>query len=44
MLRGNELKRIGYTDSRAITLVIQLVSKHFDRDNKMKILETLEKI
>lgn len=43
-LRGNELKRIGYKDSRAITLAIQLVSKHFGRDNKMEVLETLEKI
>ena len=43
-LRGNELKRIGYTDSRAITMAIQLVSKHFSRNNKMEILDTLEKI
>lgn len=43
-LRGNELKRIGYTDSRAITMAIQLVSKHFSRENKMEILEILEKV
>ena len=43
-LRGNELKRMGYTDSRAITLAIQLVSTHFSRDSKIEVLETLEKI
>ena len=43
-LRGNELKRLGYTDSRAISMAIQLVSKHFSRDNKIEVLETLEKI
>lgn len=43
-LRGNEIKRLGYTDSRAVTLAIQLVSSHFSRDNKIEVLETLEKI
>jgi len=43
-LRGSELKRLGYTDSRAITLAIQLVSKYFSRDNKIEVLEALEKI
>lgn len=43
-LRGSELKRLGYTDSRAISLANQLVSKHFDRESKMEALEKLEKI
>jgi tRNA-splicing ligase RtcB len=43
-LRGKELKRLGYTNDRAIALAINLVSKHFKRSDKVEILETLEKV
>ena len=43
-LRGKELKRIGYTDHRAIALALNLVSRNCKRSNKVEILELLEKI
>ncbi|MCA1759098.1 MAG: RtcB family protein, partial [Bacteroidales bacterium] len=43
-LRGKELKRIGYTSDQAISLAINIVSRHFKRSDKVELLETLEKI
>lgn len=43
-LRGKELKRLGYTSDRAISLAINLVSRHFKRSDKVELLETLERI
>ncbi|MDD3744513.1 MAG: RtcB family protein [Lentimicrobiaceae bacterium] len=43
-IRAGELKRIGYTNSKAITLAIQLVSNHFSRSEKVEALECLEEI
>jgi tRNA-splicing ligase RtcB (3'-phosphate/5'-hydroxy nucleic acid ligase) len=43
-LRGKELKRLGYNNDRAISLAINLVSRHFKRSDKVELLETLEKI
>jgi len=43
-LRGKELKRIGYTNHRAIALAINLVAKHCKRSEKVEVLELLEKI
>ncbi len=43
-LRGKELKRLGYTSDRAISLAINLVGRHFKRPEKPEVLETLEKI
>ena len=43
-LRGKELKRLGYTCDRAISLAINIVSRHFKRSDKVGLLETLEKI
>lgn len=43
-LRGKELKRIGYTNHRAISLAINLVGKHCKRANKVEVMELLEKI
>lgn len=43
-LRGKELKRLGYTSDRAISLAINIVSRHFKRSDKVELLENLEKI
>lgn len=43
-LRGKEIKRLGYTSDRAISLAINIVSRHFKRSDKVELLETLEKI
>jgi tRNA-splicing ligase RtcB (3'-phosphate/5'-hydroxy nucleic acid ligase) len=43
-LRGKELKRLGYNNDRAISLAINLVSRHFKRSDKVELLETLGKI
>jgi tRNA-splicing ligase RtcB len=43
-LRGRELKKIGYTNHRAISLAINLVAKHCKRSDKVEIMEILEKI
>lgn len=43
-LRGQELKRLGFTNDQAISLAINLVSRHFRRSDKPEILETLENI
>ena len=43
-LRGKELKRMGYTNHRAISLAINLVGKHCKRSDKAEILQLLEKI
>jgi len=43
-LRGKELKRIGYTNHRAISLAINLVGKHCKRAKKLEVMELLEKI
>ena len=43
-LRGKELKRIGYKNQRAISLAMNLVSKHCKRSDKVEVLELLEKI
>jgi len=43
-LRGKELKRLGYNSDQAISLAINIVSRHFKRSDKVELLETLEKI
>lgn len=43
-LRGQELKRLGFTNDQAISLAINLVSRHFRRSDKPEILEMLENI
>ncbi|MEN8115428.1 MAG: RtcB family protein [Bacteroidota bacterium] len=43
-LRGKELKRIGFTNHRAIALAINLVGRHCKRSNKTEVLELLERI
>lgn len=43
-LRGKELKRLGYTSDQAISLAINIVSRHFKRSDKVELMETLEKI
>jgi tRNA-splicing ligase RtcB (3'-phosphate/5'-hydroxy nucleic acid ligase) len=43
-IRGKELKRMGYTSDRAISLALRLTSQHFKRANKVEVMELLEKI
>lgn len=43
-LRGKELKRIGFTNDRAISLTINLVGKNYKRADKVEVLELLERI
>ena len=43
-IRGKELKRIGFSNDRAISLALNLVSKHCKRSDKAEVLELLEKI
>lgn len=43
-LRGKELKRIGYSDDRAIALALQIVRKFLRKKNKAEVLEQLEKV
>ncbi|MDX1286250.1 MAG: RtcB family protein, partial [Draconibacterium sp.] len=43
-LRGKELKRLGYTNHKAIAMAINLVNRHAKRVDKIEILELLEKI
>ncbi len=43
-IRGKELKRIGYSHDRAISLALRLTGMHFKRSNKMEVMELLEKI
>ncbi len=43
-LRGKELKRIGYSNDRAISLAINLVGRHCKRTDKAEVLVLLEKI
>lgn len=43
-IRGKELKRMGYTSDRAISLALRLTGMHFKRSNKVEVLELLEKI
>ena len=43
-LRGKELKRLGYTNHRAISLALNIINKNCKRSNKVEILEHLEKI
>ena len=43
-IRGKELKRIGFTNDRAISLALNLVGKHCKRSDKTEVLELLEKI
>lgn len=43
-IRGNELKKIGFTSDRAIAFALNLVNKHGKRSDKSEVLELLEKI
>ncbi len=43
-LRGQELKRLGFTSDQAIAFAINLVGRKFRRSDKVEILETLERI
>jgi tRNA-splicing ligase RtcB (3'-phosphate/5'-hydroxy nucleic acid ligase) len=43
-IRGKELKRIGFTNDRAISLALNLERKHRKPSDKMEVLELLEKI
>jgi len=43
-IRGNELKKIGFTNDRAIALALNIVNKHCKRSDKMEVMELLEKI
>ena len=43
-IRGKELKRIGYSNDQAISLAINLTGKHFRRNEKLEVMELLEKI
>ena len=43
-IRGNELKKIGYSNDRAIALALNIVNKHCKRSDKTEVLELLEKI
>ncbi len=43
-IRGKELKRIGYTSDRAVSLALRLTGMHYKRGNKMEVMELLEKI
>lgn len=43
-IRGNELKKIGFTSDRAIAFALNLVNKHGKRFDKSEVLELLEKI
>lgn len=43
-LRGKELKRIGFSNDKAIALALNLVNRHCKRADKIEIIELLEKI
>lgn len=43
-IRGNELKKIGFTSDPAIAFALNLVNKHGKRSDKSEVLELLEKI
>lgn len=43
-LRGKELKRIGYTSDKAVSLALNLAGKHYKRPDKAEIMVLLEKI
>jgi len=43
-LRGKELKRIGYTDDRAIALALNIVNKFLKKKNKVEVLDLLERV
>ncbi|MCK4816299.1 RtcB family protein, partial [bacterium] len=43
-LRGKELKLIGYTDDRAISLALNIVNKFLKKKDKVEVLELLEKV
>ena len=43
-IRGNELKKLGFTNDRAIAFALNLVSRHCKKVDKTKVLELLEKI
>ena len=43
-IRGNDLKKIGFTNDRAITLALNLVNRHCKRSDKTEVMELLEKI
>jgi tRNA-splicing ligase RtcB len=43
-LRGQEIKRTGITNDRAIAVALHCVSRHFRRANKTEVLEKLEKV
>ncbi len=43
-IRVKEIKRIGYTSDRAISLALRLTGIHFKRSSKAEVMETLEKI
>jgi len=43
-IRGKEVKRLGMINDQAVSLAINLVGKHFRRDEKLRALEQLEKV
>ena len=43
-IRGKEIKRLGYKNDQSISLAANLVAKHFNRTEKIEVMETLEKI
>ena len=43
-IRGKEVRRLGYTDDRAVAMAVSLVAKHFSRDEKMVALARLEEV
>ena len=43
-IRGNELKKLGFTNDRAIAFALNLINRHCKRSDKTKVLELLEKI
>ncbi len=43
-LRGKEIKRLGFSDGRAVFLIIRTVERHYKRSDKAELLHLLEKI
>jgi len=43
-LRGKEVKRLGIKYDKAISLALNLVSRHYTRNQKTEVLELLEKL
>ncbi len=43
-IRGKEVRKIGYSDNKAISLAVSLAAKHFKRDEKLIALARLEEM